>query len=119
MIKQISQKQWVDILQDDSLTKKLDLDIFQTMYRRPGCKLNCGRIASFLGCKDAIVINSEIAIYAKRIAKKHDINYAERDTQEYKFWDLFFTGFDKGGLFYWVLRPELVGALEETKLTGL
>lgn len=64
-------------------------------------------------------INLEIGKYAKRIAKHFDIDIAEREKQEWKFWDLFFDGWEDGSFYMWVLKPEIVKVLESCKLTGV
>ena len=63
-------------------------------------------------------LNFEVGRYAKRIAENYDINFTARSAKKYKFWDLFFNGWEDGIKFVWQLRPELVEALEITGLTG-
>ena len=62
-------------------------------------------------------LNLEIGRFAKRIVKHYDIQFTERSSRKYKYWDLFFNGWEEGKLFVWQ-RPELARALEDCKLTG-
>jgi len=113
--------QWTEILQDESLTKPLDLAIFQTLYSFDGYYAYASQVGRILGYSGKVphgVLNLEVGNYAKRIAKKYDINFTQRSQQKYKYWDLFFEGWDDGKFFVWKLRPELIEALENTGLTG-
>lgn len=113
--------QWTEILQKESLTNKLDLAIFQTLYSFDGHMAyasQVGRILGYSGKTPHGILNLEVGRYAKRIAEHYDINFTQRSKQKYKYWDLFFEGWDDGKFFVWQLRLELVEALEETELTG-
>ncbi len=113
--------QWMKILQDDRLTKPLDLAIFQTLHSFEGHMAYASQVGRILGYSGKVphgVLNLEIGNYAKRIAKHYDINFTQRSQQKYKYWDLFFEGWDDGKFFVWQLRLELIEALENTGLTG-
>lgn len=60
-------------------------------------------------------VNGAIARLAKRIDKEtnYDIEFSIRQARKYKFWDLFFTGWEEGPFFIWKLRPELAKAIED------
>lgn len=113
--------QWTEILQDDGLTKPFDLAIFQTLYSFDGHMAYASQVGRILGYSGKVPhgnLNLEVGRYAKRIAEHYDINFTQRSKQKYKYWDLFFEGWDDGKFFVWQLRPELVEALEATELTG-
>jgi len=113
--------QWTEILQDNSLTNKLDLSIFQTLYSFEGHQAYASQVGRILGNSGKAphgVLNLEIGRYAKRIANQYDINFTERSRMKFKYWDIFFNGWDDNTYFVWQLRNELVEALEETSLTG-
>ncbi len=117
----LTKTQWINILRDKSITKDLDISIIQTLYSREGHKApasEIGRILGFSGKKTSSPLNSEIGRYAKRIAKKYDIDFTLRANRKYKYWDLFFIGWNEGKLFIWQLRNELRDAFEDTFLTG-
>jgi 5-methylcytosine-specific restriction protein A len=109
--------EWSDILLDNELTNELDLSIFQALYSFQDQKAYASQIALILETTHP-PLNLEIGRYAKRISSKYDINFTERSEKQYKFWDLFFNGWDEGTKFVWQLRPELKIALEKINLTG-
>ena len=114
---ELNSSEWADILLDSDLTYELDLSIFQALYSFEEQKAYASQIAIILETTYP-PLNLEIGRYAKRIATKYDINFTERSEKKYKFWDLFFNGWDEGTKFVWQLRPELKSALENTNLTG-
>lgn len=117
----LTEIEWIEILQNQELTFKLDIDIFQTLYSFEGHQAAASQVGLILGNKGknpASPLNLEIGRYAKRIAKIYDIDFTVRSNQKFKFWDLFFNGWDKRNLFIWQLKPELVNALKQTELTG-
>ncbi len=121
MVSELTTLQWIEILLNKEITNELDISMFQGLYSFEGHKAPASQIGLLLGHSGkntSSPLNSEVGRYAKRIAKHYDINFTERSAQKYKFWDLFFNGWDEGTLFIWQLRPELVKALEETELTG-
>lgn len=113
--------QWCEILLNKEITLQFDLSIFQALYSFPGHKApasQIGRILGYSGKYSASPLNLEIGRYAKRIAKYYDVDFSIRSNREYKYWDLFFDGWDEEPLFIWQLSPELKSALERTDLTG-
>ena len=117
----LSATQWTEILQDKRITKPLDLAIFQTLYSFDEYMAYASQVGRILGYSGKVphgVLNLEVGNYAKRIAKHYDINFTQRSQQKFKYWDLFFNGWDEGKFFVWQLRPELIEALEQTGLTG-
>lgn len=109
--------EWTEILQNQKLTNELDLAIFQALYSFQDHKAFASQIALILETTHP-PLNLEIGRYAKRIAEHYDINLTARNAEKFKFWDLFFNGWDEGTKFVWQLRPELVEALIAADLTG-
>ena len=116
MVTVLSRKQWSKILLDKELTNELDLSIFQTLYAFDNHQASASEIGKILG-KHYVTLNSEIGHYAKRISRYYDIDFTIRENRKYKYWDLFFNGWQEK-YFIWQLKKELVSALEITKLTG-
>jgi 5-methylcytosine-specific restriction protein A len=117
----LTKDQFKEILQDSSITKQMDIQLFQTLYSFDGhkyCAGELGRHMGFLGMNPSAPLNSEIGRYAKRIAQKYDIEYSVRIKQKYKFWDLFFNGWVENKHFVWQLKPNLVAAIEELQMLG-
>lgn len=121
MATELSSAQWCEILVRQDLTSDADLSIFQSLYAFDGHKAYASQIGLLLGYKGKSPhspLNSEIGRYAKRIAKFYDIQFTERSSRKYNYWDLFFNGWEEGKYFVWQLRPKIAVALENCKLTG-
>jgi 5-methylcytosine-specific restriction protein A len=117
---QLTKNQFLEILQDQEITKPEDLAVFQAMYAFEGHKAYASQIGRILGVKSkfpASPINLQIGRLAKRLAKKHDVILSTYENQPY-YWDLFFNGWGEKQYFAWQLKPNLVEALEEAELTG-
>jgi len=122
MTQQLTKLQWTEILQNDWMTNDLDLSIFQALYSFENHRAYASQIGLILGNKGKTPhspLNLEIGRFAKRIAVDYEIDFTVRSNQKYKYWDLFFDGWDEGRFFVWQLKPELVKSLEETGLTGI
>ena len=117
MATELTPKQWVEILQNSELTKEFDLAMFQSLYTFEDHKAYASQVGLILGTHHGS-LNFEVGRYAKRIGEHYDINFTARSEKKYKFWDLFFNGWEDGIKFVWQLRPELTEALEATGLTG-
>ncbi len=122
MPNELSTLEWIDILQNPELTKNFDLEIFQALYafenhQAPAGQI--GKILGFTGKNTSASINLEIGRYAKRIAKLYDINFTVRQNQKYKYWDIFFNGWDDSPYFVWQLKHNLKCALEEIDKTDV
>lgn len=118
----LSKKQWIEILEDSKITNKIDLAILQALYsfeNKKASSSQIGRLFGYTGKNPQGAINLEIGRYAKRIAKKHDINFSQRKNRKYKYWDLFFNGWEEKDKFSWQIKDELISALEQTHLTGI
>ena len=118
-IHQLSTEEWIEILKNDTITKELDLSLFHVLYTSKNYRASASSIGSKLGYKGKYTsspLNSEIGRYAKRIAKYYDINFSIRKNRKYKFWDLFFNGHNEGQYFIWELKPEIIEALEASKV---
>ena len=117
----LTEKQWIEILLNEKLTKTIDISIFQTLYSFEEYKACASQVAIIMGYKGKAphgVLNLEIGRYAKRIDKIYDIEFTKRSNKKYKFWDLFFNGWEEDTCFIWQLKKELVKALESTNLIG-
>jgi len=121
MATELNKDQFVEILLDRDITRLEDLAIFQTIYSFDGHKAYASEVGVILGVKSknpAGAINLQIGRLAKRIASKHDIDFSIRQSQQYKYWDLFFNGWSEKQYWVWELKVSLRLALEEADLTG-
>jgi 5-methylcytosine-specific restriction enzyme A len=121
MMQQLSKIQWAEILQNNRITNDLDLSIFQAIYSFENHRAYASQIGLILGNRGKTPhspLNLEIGRYAKRIAEYYEVGFTIRSNQKYKYWDLFFNGWNEGKFFVWQLKADLVEALKETELTG-
>ena len=117
MVTLLTAQQFKQILLDPEIIQRDDLRLFQTLYSFDKHRASATQVSKILGYKNPVVANGQIGRLAKRIAKKHDIQFTVRQNKKYKYWDLFFTGKEEGKFFIWQLRPSLKTALEELGLT--
>lgn len=117
MATELTTNQWIEILQNGNITKELGLAMLQTLYSFEDHKAYASQVGMILGVHHG-ALNFEVGRYAKRIAENYDVNFTARSQKKYKFWDLFFNGWEEGSKFVWQLRPELVEALERSGLSG-
>lgn len=120
MATNITTLEWIEILQNETLTNQLDISIFQALYSFDRHKAYASQIGLLLGNSGTAPhgpLNLEIGRYGNRIAKEYDITLSVREDGSVRKWDLFFNGWDDGKMFVWQLKPELVEALEQTGLT--
>ena len=118
---ELNEHQWSQIIVDQKLTKEIDLSIFQALYsfdNHSAYASQIGLLLGFEGKSPHAPLNLEIGRYAKRIATIYDIQFTERSLKKYRYWDLFFKGWEEGKYFVWQLKPNIVAALENCKLTG-
>lgn len=121
MATELTETLWVEILLNKEITNAFDVSMFQALFSFENHKAPASQIGKLLGYNGknpSAPLNSEIGRYAKRIAKFYDINFTIRSAQKYKYWDLFFNGWDEGRFFIWQLKKELIVALIECELTG-
>lgn len=119
---QLQKPDWNLVITNPDITSDYDLSIFQALYSFENHQAYASQIGLILGHKGKTPqspINLEIGKYAKRIAQHFDIEFSKRENQKFKYWDLFFNGWDEGNFFMWQLKPEIVVALEQNKLTGI
>jgi predicted HNH restriction endonuclease len=122
MATELSKLEWIEILQSPEITNEFDLSIFQGLYsfeKNAAPASEIGKILGYEGKSPQGPLNLEIGRYAKRIAKHYEINFTERNRRKFKFWDLFFNGWDRGNRFVWQLKEEIKEALEDVELTGI
>lgn len=121
MAKQLTQKQFTEILLDETIIRPEDIILFQAIYSFEGHKAYASQVAHLLGKKGKSAhapLNSQIGRLAKRIGQKYDIEFTRRKNLTYRYWDLFFDGWDEGRYFIWQLKPSLIQAMIHASLTG-
>ena len=112
----ITKEIFVEVLQDDKFLKKDTLLIFQTIYSAGKRELSATDIAKTIGWKNKMSVVGKFVSLGKRIVKYYGIIPRERKDGSKSYWDLFFSGYQKGNFFIFRLKPELKKALEECYL---
>ena len=95
----LTKDQWIEIILNHELTLEIDISIFQALYSFNDHKAYASQIGLLLGFEGKTPqspINLEIFRYAERISKIYGIQFTERSLGEYRYWDLFFNGWDEG-----------------------
>lgn len=118
----LSVDDWYNILSDPEITKELSLTMLQALYEQPkqaAAASELGRILGFNGRNTSSPLTLEVGRFAKRISKKFDIGLKDRQEKKFKYWDLFFNGYQEKNLFIWKLRPEISQALELIKIAAI
>ncbi|MDG1729986.1 MAG: HNH endonuclease [Algibacter sp.] len=121
MATELTKTEWIEILLDEKITNEMDMLMFQSLYsfqeqKAPASQI--GLLMGYTGKNTAGPLNLEIGRYAKRISEFYKIDFTARSARKYKYWDLFFNGWEDEPFFIWQLRPELKKALEEIEMTG-
>jgi hypothetical protein len=105
-VSELNSLMWIEILQNNKLTFELDLSIFQALYSFQEHKAYASQIALILETTHP-PLNLEIWRYAKRISELYDINFKARNAGKYKFWDLFFNGWNDGYKFFFAIAARI------------
>ncbi|MCL2417435.1 MAG: HNH endonuclease [Bacteroidales bacterium] len=128
MATELTKEQFIEILLDEKITKPENIFDFQTIYSFDNHQAPANRVVRKQwkhserllvdkeGPRPVGPINSRIGWLGKRIAKKYPITLSKRENGTYRYWDLFFNGWNEGNLFIWQLKSNLIKALEETGL---
>jgi len=103
---------WKEILQDREICTDQVLQILSFLYQAEGYGASAGLIAFSLNYVHHAPLNRIIPDFSKRILKKYTfINPPIRENGSIRYWNLPFLGTDGEGNFIWILRPELIEAL--------
>lgn len=116
MAMQLTKKQFIEILLDKEITKPYNHKIFKYIFSCNDHQAYASEVGRHMGIgktRPGSPINLEIGRLAKRISKKYDIDFTVRESQKYKYWDLFSDGRAERKFWIWKLKPNLLEALEE------
>jgi 5-methylcytosine-specific restriction protein A len=110
----IDKQLWKSILKDPKIINEKVLSILRYMYSRPRFESSGKTIALALGYSHHAPLNNIIPKFSRRILEKyHAVTIPERDDGTKRLWHIPFLGSYQSDSFNWILRPELVDALEE------
>lgn len=123
---ELSVAEWIDVLNNPQMTLPKDLHLLKTLYGFPNHQAAASQLGKKLNPEKnqsrtafAAPINTQMALYAKRIAQFTaivDFHFSKRENGDNLYWDFFFKGWDEKSngktLFIWQLKPNLIQALE-------
>ena len=110
---EISAETWANLLRDKEVTTEFDLNILKLMYGGKNHEMRASEIASKLNIPHHGVINLQVSRFGKRVVAKTGVQPSLRRDGKPRWWHVPFLGYEKGGKFPWIMRPELVTAFEK------
>jgi len=127
MATELTKEQFIEILQDEKITKPENIFDFQSIYlfdnhQAPANLVvwkNSKRKNLLLhkeGPRPVGPINLRVGLLGKKVTKKYFLTLDKWENDKPKYYTVFFDGWSEGSLFIWQLKPNLVKALEETGL---
>jgi len=110
----IDENLWINILKDNELTTIKVLEILLFLMKQPKQESSGKDIAKALNYNSHATLNQIIPNFSKRILKKYTlIKKPEREDGTKRFWHIPFLGKKEKDKFIWIIRPELVTALNK------
>ena len=115
----ITKEQWIDLLQDQSITSKEDIVLLQLIYASDDYRATASQLVPFLKMKHHAPINSQVGRWGKRIVNGLNIQAPwQKYGEGVNWWHVPFLGEATKEGYYWTLRPELKEAIDELDETG-
>lgn len=109
---EISAEAWAGLLMDREVTTESDLSILKLVYESRNHELRASEIASILGMSHHGPINLQISRFSKRVLARTGVPPSLSRRGRPRWWHVPFLAHREGGVSLWIMRPELVMALE-------
>ncbi len=106
-----SSQAYADAIRSGCL-KPLQLKALQTLYGFPQHSATAGQVASIMGYSYFSTANLRIGHAGKALSKAMNIEPPYSSSRGSHWWSLIAEGDDSGRYFLWIMRPQLVEALE-------
>lgn len=108
----ISTEKWEEILTNDSVTAKKDIDILKAFYIHNNHAATCFQLAKENDAHPNYYVNAVVSL-GKRVLRYLDKEALEIEHGRKIYWPIFFVGkYLDDGHFEWRLREELASAIE-------
>lgn len=114
----ITAEVWVEILTDNEVTRVSDINILRMIFESQNHELRASEIAVKLNLSHHGPVNLQVGRYSKRIVEKAGIQPPLRSNGKPRWWHVPFLGYERGGKFPWIMRPELAMAFEKVFSTN-
>ena len=117
----LSVDQWCELLKNPSIFDENALNMILFVYKQSNHTSTASTIAAGLSSNDNIIHYNKITAWNRNAARKiyeyYNINPPKNSKDNNRFWNVIFDGNpdcskDQDGKFYWILRPNLVKAIE-------
>ena len=106
----ITKEQWMSLLRDEKTITEKDRRLLKALYDCPGCKATSIQLAQLLGMSEkGPFVNIQVGKLGQKIIDKLNISWPK----EYRKFNVPFSGEQRMGKIYWILRPELQEAMQE------
>ncbi|MDX1959509.1 MAG: HNH endonuclease [Leptospiraceae bacterium] len=112
---EITKETYIEILNDREIIDDDIILIFNTICSINKKEASATDLARIIGWPDKNSVTGKIVGLGKRVLKKFNIDQRIREDGTNVYWDIFFTGYQKGNFFIYQIRKELEDALIETK----
>ncbi len=108
----VSAEKWIELLTDKEVTKDIDMKILRIVYESKNHEIRGSDIALKLNYSSHGAINLQIGRFGKRVIAKTGIQPPLRRDGKPRWWHIPFLGYESGGRFPWIMRPDLVMAFD-------
>lgn len=110
----ITKEQWIALLQDEEIICEKDLRILEALYCSHDYTATGLQLAQILHMPHHAPINRQIGRLGRKIVERLGIPAIERTYGGgFEWWNTLFLGSSTPNGFLWILRPELVAAMQE------
>lgn len=110
---EITTKTWVELLTDKEVTRESDFNVLKMVYESKNHELRASEIASRLNLSHHGPVNLQISRFSKRVVAKTGIQPPLSRKGNPRWWHIPFLGYEKRGMYPWIMRPELVMVFEK------
>jgi len=111
-----TKENWIKVLDnEEKLGNENILSILKYIYLSNNHMCNCGKVADYMKM-DPVAINGIVKSFGKRVLELLNLPEIPGNNGQNRRWNIPFmtnADFNKDGLFTWIIRPELVEALEQ------
>lgn len=109
----ITHDMWCEILNDKSVTTEIDISVLKHVFNSPNHEARGSEVAASLGMSHHGPLNILVSRFSKRVIQKYKVDPPVNSKGKPRWWHVPFLGYEKDGRFPWIMRPELVTAVEE------
>ena len=115
----ITKEQWMVLLKNKDIITEEDLRLLEALYDCPGCEARSPQLAQVLNMPHHAPINNQAYRLGVSIVEKLNIlapKYHNPDKygEGFNWWNVPFWGVQRKRKIYWILRPELQEAMQNT-----